>query len=271
MVTQQEAEAYLAELEKEAVRVVKGIHNVRIIGAVGAKHAIINGVYKPTEELCDNAIDYVRVDDSNRWLEYNASLNQWQVKPTSGKGKSGCYAYCPVSPKCLPQDCPEGFWRVHDSADKWETQSLLAIAVVTHAEADAFLAEVEREAARVVKGSQHVRIFGAFGVVDGIYKPTAEMWDNVTVNVKVDDDDTICLEYHAAKKQWQVKDTACKGKDGCYAFCAAYAKCLPEECPKGQWYLPRDVATSDAVTMFNPQPIVIISVVTQEEADAHPA
>ena len=262
MVTQQEAEAYLAELEKEAARVVKGIHNVRITGAVGAKHAIINGVYKPTEELCDNATDYVRVDDTNRWLEYNSSIKQWQVKSTAGKFTSSCYAYCTVSAKCPPQDCPEGEWVVSIVADEWVSQPAVAISVVTQQEAEAHLAEVEREAARIVKGSQHVRIFGAFGVIDGVYKPTEEMHGNATVYVKVDDDD-MWLEYHAERKQWQVKETVHKGTKRCYASCAVGVKWLPHECPVGEWFIGDEYTKSESI------PTITISAPSVQEIEAY--
>ena len=78
-ITQKQVDDYLDEVEREIDRVVKGSHNVRIAGATGTQAGIINGVYKPTEELSANVSVYVKTDDGNMWLEYRAQLHQWQV------------------------------------------------------------------------------------------------------------------------------------------------------------------------------------------------
>ena len=168
--------AYLAEVEREAARVMKGRQCVRI---AGAKAASINGMYKPTDELCGNATVYNKVGDHGKWLEYNADLMQWQLKPTTAKGTAICWANCTVPTKCLPQNCHIGLWQVSDHSATWGPQPAVTISVVSQKEVDAYLAEMERETARVVKGSQHVRIAGATGAkadeINGLYKPTDEL------------------------------------------------------------------------------------------------
>ena len=83
VVDKEEVEAYRGKVEREAARVMKVSHNVRITGATGTYAGYINGTFKPTEEMCDNATVYAKVDDPSKWLEYNASSQQWQVKSTS--------------------------------------------------------------------------------------------------------------------------------------------------------------------------------------------
>ncbi len=57
---------------------------------------------------------------------------------------------------------------------------------------------------------------------------------------KVGDGDT-WLEYHASSKEWQVKPSEKgKGKAWAWVYCAVPAKCLPEECPVGQWQVRND-------------------------------
>ena len=235
VVTLEEVEAYRAQVEEESARVVKGSQIVTITGATGRCSSIVNGVYKPTDELCGNATVYVKVDDDDTWLVYRSSLEHWQVKSTDYKGTEDCWAFCSVPAKCLPEDCPTGQWEVADSTE-CGPQPSITISVVTPEEADAYLAEVQKEASRLVKGSNNVTIAGATGKyaddINGIYKPTEELRANTTVYVKVDDGN-ICLEYCALFMSWRVKDTAHKGKR---AFCVVPAKkCLPEECPAGQW------------------------------------
>ena len=112
-------------MERDAALVVKGIHNVRITGATGPAADDVNGVYKPTEEMCDNATVYVKVGDDDKWLEYNASDKQWRVKLTRYKGTYNFWASCDVIGKCLPQDCPVGKWQVHDGT--WESQPAVTV------------------------------------------------------------------------------------------------------------------------------------------------
>ena len=283
VVTQEEAEAH--EVEREGSRVVNGSHNVYIAGAMGSNAGRINGVYKPTKELCDNATVYVNVNDGTMWLEYHADLKQWQVKPTSGKGLRLCTAYCTVPVKCLPEDCPPGQWLVADGT-KWGPQQNVAISI-QHDNNDAVIAddvdddEAKPKAAAMkvaaglaaaqtagvgiaspttsggirIDGSHNVRIAGATGpnagLINGMYKPTEEKCENATVYVKLGDG-KMWLEYYAAAlKQWQVKSTTSKGTSRCTMYCTVPSKCLPEDCPPGQWkvYDGTKYAPQSAVTI----------------------
>ena len=275
VVTLPEVETYRAEMAREAARVVQGNQHVSISGATGPAAGRINGMYKPTEEMCGNVTVYVKLDDGSKCLEYNASRKQWQVKPSGSKGTDDFSMLCPVPVKCLPQDCPAGKWEVADGTD-FNPQPAVTITVVTREEIGAYLAEmeraveayraeVEREAAVVVKGRHNVRITGATGTragdINGIYEPTEEMSGNATVYVKVNDHDK-WLEYRAVSKRWGVKRTIDKGTDGCTAYCEVFAKCLPQDGPAGTW----EVADG---SKFKTQRAVTISVITQEEVEAY--
>ena len=67
---------------------LKGRHNVRITGATGVKAALINGVYKPTEEMCGNATIYQKVVGGKVRLEYHAHMKQWRVNEKEHKNKN---------------------------------------------------------------------------------------------------------------------------------------------------------------------------------------
>lgn len=94
-----EVNAYRADAEKKAASVVKGTSCVIITGATGPSATIVNGIYEPTEEMCCNATVYRKVGDRSMWMEYNASLMSWQIKPNAWKGETLCYAYNVVPAK----------------------------------------------------------------------------------------------------------------------------------------------------------------------------
>ncbi len=124
------------------------------------------------------------------------------------------------------------------------------------------------EAARQVIGTKAVRLAGATGeratYVNGVYEPTSEVSSGVTVYRKVGDAGR-WLEYLAGARQWQVKPTVWKGKNGgCYAYYHIPAKCLPEECPVGQWKV---VVDGTLVS----QASITVSNVNQRELEAHKA
>ena len=108
-----------------------------------------------------------------------------------------------------------------------------------------------------MKGFDNVLITGATGgtnagLINGTYQPTKEMKDNVTIYVKVDNDN-VWLVYTASSSNWNVQDTAAKGTDTRWAHCSVRTKCLPHDCPVGEWI----VDCEDA----QPQPAVTVTVV----------
>ena len=183
---------------------------VRIEGTTGRYAGVINGLYEATTELSGELPIYVKVDDEDVCLVYLASVQQWQVKLAADKGHDRYYACCGVPVPCSPQDCPVSQWEVVVGDQQIPQPVDTTITLVTHEQVDAYLAEVEREAARVLKGSHNVRIAGATGtaagVFNGVFKPTEESCSaNVSLYIKmVEDDDIMWLEYRARFHQWQV-------------------------------------------------------------------
>ena len=253
-VAKAKAEQEIAEMKAKAEKERLPAMAVCIEGASGTNAALMNGMYEATTELSGGMPVYVKVDGGNVCLEYRPFANAWQMKLTAGLGTNMCTAACTVPAKCSPQDCPVGKWSAYD-ASNWGPQPAVTVTVVTQQEVDAYRAEVEREAARVVKGSHYVRITGATGTyaldINGVYKPTEELCGNVTVYAK-DDGGTMWMEYRASVKSWHIKPTIGKGTDSCVACCAVPAKILPQDCPVGQWQVYNGF-------QFDPQPAVTIS------------
>ena len=241
--------------EKERLQQAPTKATVRIDGVTGPNAGVINGMYEATSEMSGDMPEYMKVGDRFVWLEYIASRMLWQVTDSGSKGTSSAMAYCDVPAKCLPQDCPAGGLRVYNGYDYDQSLAFTFSSVTTQVEVDAYLAHVESEANRVVKGRHSIRIAGVTGqneaTVNGVYKPTAEMRDNVTLYVKVNDSN-IWLEYHASYKQWQLVPTECKGDFGLWVYCSVPAKCLPQDCPVGKW--------QEKINKWDPQPAITISI-----------
>ena len=283
LVSREEVKAYREEMKREAARVVRGRHNVCITGATGVKADLINGVYKPTYEICGNATVYTKVGNDGVFvLEY--SLNkQWQVRPKDANHYSAC---CYVSAKCLPEECPAGKWYVLDTA--WVSQRAITVSLHDNDDDDNALAdnhETKPKAAAAAKvdtdpttktagvdsappsssSSGGVRITGAMGpngtLVNGMYEATTEMSGDMPVYVKVGNNE-VCMEYRDGVKSWQVKETAHKGSNGGIARCNVPARCLPEACPVGKWGL---CAGFKMVHL----PGMTVSLVSKDEVDAY--
>ena len=242
--SQEEIDALEPLAAAEAARQVVGKENVCLAGATGRNATAVNGVYEPTSEMSSGGVTvYCKVGYVDVWLEYCAGSGKWQVKRTANKGEDGGYAYCIVPAKCLPEECPVGQWQVADD-DATVTQASITVSIVSKKELENLKALAVAEAARQVVGTKNIRLVGATGdnatAMNGVYEPTSEMSSGgVTVYRKVGDAE-MWLEYYAGTGRWQVKPTAFRGLDGGFAYCAVPAKCLPEECPVGQWQVYAD-------------------------------
>ena len=110
--------------------------------------------------------------------------------------------------------------------------------------------------------SSGVCIAGAMGpkggIINGTYEATSEMSGDMPVYVKVGHD-SICMVYRADVKQWQVKPS---DTDGYLAYCVTPAKCLPEECPVGKWFI--DVGQKEVLL-----PAITISLVNKDELEKY--
>ena len=280
LVSKVEADAR-EEVKREAARVVIGRHNVRITGATGVNDGLINGEYKPTSEMSGNVTVYVKEGNNGdkMCLKYNSFMNSWIVQTGVNIPPK---AYCTVPAKCLPQECPVGQWYVWEGS-KSISQSSVTVslsrddgdAADDEAKPTAAAAKVDCDAALKTTGvnaptpapaaSSIVRIAGAMGpngpYINDVYQATSEMLGEMPVYVKVGNT-MMCMEYSASLKAWQVKNTAYKGEDNALAYCFSDGKCLPEDCPAGQWYVVNDGPKHEL------QPTVTISLASKEEVDA---
>ena len=103
---------------------------VRITGATGLKADSINGIYAVTDELSGDMPVYAKMGSSDLWLMYVASTKDWNIQRTAVKGSDiTATAYCKVSHKCLPHECPAGMWKVHNG-DKPVIQTAITISSV---------------------------------------------------------------------------------------------------------------------------------------------
>ena len=224
-------------VQTASVDIASSSGGVRITGAVGVMAAQINGIYEATSEKSEDMPIYVKVGCNGMCMEYHVPTKSWQVKRTVFKGQNVAMALCTVPAKCLPEECPTGMWNEFNDVD-WILSSAITISLVSKEEVIAYLLKEERKAARVVIGSHKVRIAGATGtkadLINGVYKPTNELCDNATVYTKVGNDGVLFLEYCALYKRWQVRPKDANHYSAC---CCVSAKCLPEECPVGKWYV----------------------------------
>jgi hypothetical protein len=95
--------------------------SVVIKGSRVDRSKYVNGIFQPTDEVCNGMPVYQKMGDPETWLEMvktNAGTWRWYVKPTKERGaeKSTCFGYGMSNDVVLPQDCDGGMWHVHDSS-----------------------------------------------------------------------------------------------------------------------------------------------------------
>ena len=101
-----------------------------IEGATGSNARNINGVFEPTTEMCDGLTVFRKKGNSDVWLEFNRSVMDWFVRPTSSRGTSKGWAYVKVDSVCLPHESPAGRWQIW-LGDKFELQPNVSIACLS--------------------------------------------------------------------------------------------------------------------------------------------
>ena len=74
-------------------------------------------MFDPTAERSGGLPVYKkRGSDDAIWLEYKASYNWWQIKPTARKGTDSCSVSVVCSPPLqLPQSCNGKTWRMNSN------------------------------------------------------------------------------------------------------------------------------------------------------------
>lgn len=181
---------------------------VDIRGARGPNAVTINGIYEPTEEICNDWPVYRKRGDPNKWLEYFDTSSKWYIKATTDKGRPRGWMRLTASPPARPELC-NSVCEVWDGS-KWTSQSSVSIVTAKQRREEDRKAGAERRLQGVP-----VDIRGAVGPsassINGVYEVTSELCGGWPVYRKQNDPDK-WLEYIVATNEWYVKPTADRGR-----------------------------------------------------------
>ena len=83
----------------------------------GARGAFLNGVYKPTDEVCDGKVVYQK-DGGVMWIEYNISKMMWMIRDTTARNTALSCARSDVTEEKILSSNVTG-WEDHDKDGKW--------------------------------------------------------------------------------------------------------------------------------------------------------
>ena len=186
----------------------RGGQSVDIRGARGPNAVTINGVYDPTDEVCNDWPVYKKRGDANKWLEFFDTSSKWYIKATTDKGRPRGWMRLTANPPKRPEECTT-VCEVWDG-NKWTSQPSVSIVTVKKRREEDRKAGAERRAAGVP-----VDIRGAVGPsassINGVYEVTSELCGGWPVYRKQNDPDK-WLEYIVATNEWYVKPTADRGR-----------------------------------------------------------
>lgn len=181
---------------------------VDIRGARGPNAVTINGVYEPTDEMCNDWPVYRKRGDPNKWLEFFETSSKWYIKATTDKGRPRGWMRLTANPPKRPEEC-QTVCEVWDG-NKWTSQPSVSIVTAKQRREDDRRAGAERRAQGVP-----VDIRGATGPsassINGVYEVTSELCGGWPVYRKQNDPDK-WLEYIVATNEWYVKPTADRGR-----------------------------------------------------------
>lgn len=198
----------MKKLEINYFTQVSGAVSIDIRGAKGPNAVTINGIYDPTDEVCNDWPVYQKRGDSNKWLEFFNQSNKWYIKATNDKGKARGWMRLSSNPPTRPELCKE-ISEVWDGS-KWTSQPSVSIVTARQRNQEDMKSGTIRRIRAVA-----LSISGATGPsgpsINGIYEPTEEICGGWPVYHKRDDPEK-WLEYIVATNEWYVKPTTDKGK-----------------------------------------------------------
>ena len=181
---------------------------IEIRGAKGPNAVTINGVYEPTDEICNDWPVYRKRNDSNKWLEFFDASSKWYIKATTDKGRARGWMRLTSNPTTRPELC-KATCEVWDGS-KWTSQPSVSIVSYKQRLEEDRLAGAERRLQ-----ATPVDIRGAHGPsassINGVYEPTSEVCGGWPVYRKQNDPDK-WLEYIVATNEWYAKPTADRGR-----------------------------------------------------------
>jgi hypothetical protein len=234
--------------------------SVIVQGGSGPREHFVNGVYEPTEELCNNMPVYRRKDKPDYWLEccQQGSMWKWYIKLTEYRGPLTLtsYGYCRCSGNlhtvCLPQDCVANDWSI-STGNGFVHQPEVVVKRDVSREIPPFLlkrlntcqSSIQEMLSRPAK-SGAVVITGATGarehMVNGTYEPTNELCTGMPVYKNKDTEDfwlECCMTGSTYK--WYIKQTEYRGPKCLTSY--GYVPCstktsevgLPQDSVPGEW------------------------------------
>lgn len=90
--------------------------SISIDGATGSNATHINGIFEPTDEICDGQPAYQKKGNETVWLEFYRESNYWFVRSTANRGTNKGWAYCTANGPCLPHTRPASTWKVYNGS-----------------------------------------------------------------------------------------------------------------------------------------------------------
>lgn len=111
---------HLEFLEQERVREPKEGSVVLQGATVERSKYFVNGIFEPTEEMCNDMAVYQKKGDPDTCMEVvktNPGEWSWCIKPTKGRGpdaSSVCFGYGRLNEKGSPQQCRASKWCCYD-------------------------------------------------------------------------------------------------------------------------------------------------------------
>ena len=260
---------------------------LRIAGVTGYNAGLVNGLYEQTKEKCGKTMQpkYVKVGDTKQSLQFEkGSLHGgfWYcIRTYTDDITVNCAGNGPIKQgkgtakhhDDLPEHCSVGKWEITEGTVMTQ-QASVTISIVSQTEVEAYRVWAAAEAARVIIGTRHVRLVGVGefkdmkkNLFEGVFEPTKEQSDGVTAYHSLQSD--MWLMYHAATGEWQIRPPETKFGNLAYARCPVPAKCLPEECPVGQWRRVTPTRKEVEVGMYRlaMEPTWVMEIVSPQEAE----
>lgn len=227
---------------------------IDIRGAKGPNAISVNGVYEPTEEICNRFPVYRKRGEQDKWLEFFDISNKWYIKATTDRGKARGWMRLSANPPCRPELC-KGSCEVWDGS-KWTSQSTVSIVTLKQRREDDKKRGIERRLQAIP-----VDIRGATGPsassINGIYEVTNELCGGWPVYRKKGDADK-WLEFIVATSEWYVKPTADRGRPEGWMCIPADPPNRPELCTHvcdvwdgERWVIQDTVTVLKAVSGFD--------------------
>ena len=232
---------------------IPGVSSIDIRGARGTHALSINGIYEPTEEICNGWVVYRKKGDPNKWMEFFLSANNWYIKTTSDKGKPRGWLRLHCEPPTFPE-LSKATCEVWDGS-KWTTQSSISIMTLKQRREEDKRIGTERRLQAVpvdIRGSRGP----SAASINGVYIPTNEICGGWPVYRKEGDSDK-WLEFIVSTSEWYVKPTADRGRAEGWMCLSADPPNRPELC-KGicevwdgeRWTVQNSVTVLTAVSAF---------------------